>query len=164
MPSYEIKTNVLAPEEDITREFEGDNPAKLFNVMNEKIRSVFKVGAASFFDDKIKWDKLGDPVEFFGQWRGKDAKDQWTTFWVKVVILGKQNKKDKRGKVKIKIKPWLVTKIPYSTTFDKAMKNINMKSFYKKQIKKYVEETSRQVEEFDNELRDLFEAELKEVA
>ena len=158
MPNLEIKTNVLAPEEDITREFEGDNPAKLFGLMNELIRSTFRVGAASFFEDKVKWDKLGDPVEFFGQWRGKDSKDQWTTFWIKVVIIGKQNQKDKKGKVKVKIKPWLYTKMPYSTGLDKAMKTINMRSFYSNQIKAYVAAAKREIEKFDNEIRALFEA------
>ncbi|MFQ6009765.1 MAG: hypothetical protein ACE5J7_01440 [Candidatus Aenigmatarchaeota archaeon] len=162
MPDYILKTDVLAPEEDISREFEGHHPTRLFGVMNEKIRMIFKVGAANFFEDKVKWDKLGDPIEFFGQWRGKAGKDSLTTFWIKVVIQGRQNIKDKSGYVKVKIKPWLETKIPYSTALDKTLKVANMKTFYLKQIRSYVEEAKRQTENFDREIREMFEAELVE--
>ena len=155
---FVIRTDVLPLEGEIEREFEGSNPTKLLKEIPSMMKQIFKIGSSSFYEDKIKWDKLGDPVEFFAQWRGKVGEDFRTNFWLKVIVQGKQGMKDKNGSVVVRITGWLETEIPYETGIDKALKEVNMKMFYKKQLFRYVEGNKALIERLDKDIKEIMEA------
>ncbi|MEM5804718.1 MAG: hypothetical protein QXU82_02625 [Candidatus Aenigmatarchaeota archaeon] len=159
---YVVRTEVLPLEGEIERELEGSNPTKLLKEIPSLMKQLFKIGSSSFFEDKIKWDKLGDPVEFFAQWRGKVGEDARTNFWLKVVVQGRQGLKDKRGSVTVKITGWLETEIPHETSLDKAMKLANMRMFYAKQLQEYVRRNRALIERLDMDIRRAMEAGLPE--
>lgn len=137
MPQLVMKSDILAPAHTKTLKFFCDHPSKLMKVMPSLIKETFKITSTNFFEDRIKWDISADPVEFYGEWRGKDTKDNRTTLWVSVKLQGKQSLKEKKGEITIWLSGSLITQIPYSMIIDKTLYRIYAYYFYSNQRRYY---------------------------
>jgi len=104
MPELQLKTDILAPRHVKTLKFSGFFPSRFLKLIPSLIKGVFRLSSTRFFEDKIKWDKSADPIEFYGEWRGRDDKDERTSVWVKIKVQGVQKEKDKHGEITIEIK------------------------------------------------------------
>jgi len=151
-----VRTDVLAPEQDFKANYKCYHPSRLIGVMLEYLKMIWRVPSSAAYFDKIKWDRTGEVAEFYGDWRVLDKKDRFSKVTNRIVIQGKQGK-DKMGEVTIKIKPTVITELPYATIIDKALLWTYLNLVYKRQILQYVDIAQRRVKEFDAEVRKLLE-------
>jgi hypothetical protein len=153
MPELKLLTDIFSPHYVKTLRYEGDHPSRTLKFMPMLIRLAFRVTSTNFYEDEIKWDRSSDPIEFYGQWRGKYVLDARTTFWIKVKVIGKQSSKDKKGYVTIYIHPFLVTKFENNNILDKALYQSYTRLFYKRQRRKYIERQLHLSDRFEQELK-----------
>jgi hypothetical protein len=153
MPDLKLVTDVLSPHYVKTIRYEGDHPSWTLKLVPFLMRTTFRVTSTNFYEDEIKWDVSAEPIEFFGEWRGRSGIDARTALWVKVKVIGKQSSKDKKGYVTIYIHPYMKTTIPYSNAVDKMIAPVYTKFFYKGQIKKYIERKLILCQRFEDYLK-----------
>jgi hypothetical protein len=153
MAALEIKTDILAPKHAKILKFSGYNPKRFMKIAPNLLKDVLRLSSSNFFEDKIKWDKSTENREFYGEWRGKDGKDNRTDVWVKIKVQGSQNEKEKNGRVEIEIKGEMKTEFDYSNALDKGLYLAYSRLFYSEQRRKYVLEAKRQIETIENELK-----------
>lgn len=146
MPELQLKTDILAPRHTKTLTFSGYYPSRFLKIIPTLMKEVFRLSSTKFFEDKIKWDKSGDPIEFYGEWRGRDDKDARTSVWVNVTVQGTQKEKDKKGEVTIGITSTLVTKLPYSNFLEKILVRVYSYLFYSELRRKYVIKARKSLE------------------
>ncbi|OGI12428.1 hypothetical protein A3K64_04235 [Candidatus Micrarchaeota archaeon RBG_16_36_9] len=147
-----LVTDVFAPHYVKTLRYEGDHPSRTLKLIPALIKSNFRITSTNFYEDEIKWDVSAEPIDFFGEWRGRSGIDARTAMWVKVKVVGKQNSKDKQGHVTIYIHPYMKTTIP--------LKGINgliapfyAHFFYKRQIKKFIEKRLLYFQRFEDDIK-----------
>jgi len=148
-----ILTDILVPEREFVAEYAADNPAQLLGIMLELLKATWRVSSSKVYTDKIKWDVTGKETEFYGEWRARDPKDKRSTVWNRIIVQGVQDPKTKKGKVTIKVKSVLHTKLEFTTPIDEALRFFYLNTFYKDQIKKYVSIGKKRVQEFDDNIR-----------
>jgi len=148
-----LMADVFSPEHDKIINFSGDHPSKVLKLIPSLLKSIFKMSSTNVYEDDFKWDRSGDPVDFFAIWRGQDKKDNKTAVWIMVKAQGKQNVKDKKGYVTIMIHPYIKTSFPYSNSFDKALIKTYSHFFYGNQRKKYIERELIRLKEFEDEIK-----------
>jgi len=153
MPDLELKTDIFAPGHEKIIEYSGHHPSRLFKVIPPLIKNIFEITTSHFFEDKIKWDKSAEPIEFFGQWRGEDGKDGRTSVWVIVKVQGTQSSKEKMGNAIITIRGILQTKFPYTNVIDKSLVKTYSYLFYDKQRRYYIKEAKERFEVLENEIK-----------
>ena len=153
MPELKYIADVFSPHYVKTIKYSGDHPTTTLKTIPALMKSIFRITSTNFFEDEIKWDKSFEPIEFFGEWRGKFALDGRTTFWIKVKVIGKQNSKDKKGNVTIYIHPYMTTKLPYSNFLDKALALSYSHLFYGEQRRKYITRQLILLKRFEDELK-----------
>ena len=145
MPEIIMKSDILAPAHVKTLKFSCSHPSKLMKTIPSLMKETFKITSTNFFEDRLKWDRSADPVEFYGEWRGKDTKDKRTTLWISVKLQGKQSSGEKKGEITIWLSGSLITEIPYSMILDKTLYKMYAYYFY-----------SNHRREYSSEARDLF--------
>jgi hypothetical protein len=153
MPVLQLKTDILAPESVKTLKFAGYYPSRFLKLIPGLIKEIFRLSSTKFFEDKIKWDKSTDPIEFYGEWRGKDDQDKRTSVWIEVKVQGVQKENDKMGEVTIEISSTLDTKLPYSNFLEKALVRTYSYLFYSEQRRKYVIKARRLLEILEGKLK-----------
>jgi len=154
MPTLRLVADVYSPHFEKIIKYNGDHPSKVLKIIPPLIKIVFRITSTKFYEDEIKWDSSTDLIDFYGQWRGKDEKDARTAIWIKVKILGKQNKNDKKGWVEIHIHPYMITKIPYTSILEKILAKPYSHFFYGVQRKKYISRELIHLQRFENEIKD----------
>jgi len=152
---YEILTEVLAPEREVTREIKGFHPSGLLKFVPGLIKEVLKCQSSDFFEDRMKWD-VSNPklTQFYGEWRGRNTKDKLTDFWIRIIVHGYQNPVDKIGHVKFRIYGYLETNLDAKTPIHLLMNYIYFKTFYVIQLRYYLEESKEEANEMDQRMRD----------
>ena len=154
---WQISEDVFSPEHIKPIILTVHNPARLLKIMPELLINSFRrPSSADLYEDQIKWDVVGDPVEFYGSWRIRDKKDVRTAMWGNVVIQGKQSVKDKNGTVTIWLRGTLVTKILSTTPIDKSIAWLYMYMFYKERKRAYLAKAKEHFDRLENEIRDMF--------
>jgi len=153
----EIKTDVLAPQHELSNDYEGFHPSRLLKEIPELMKATWFFTSSKFFPDFLKWDVTGDDIEFFGQWRGRDPKDRFSDAWIKVKIHGEQNKKTKAGNVNVKVYGHIETTFETKNFIDDLIKKWFIKNTYQKQIKDYIRDEAEKIAKFDGEIRTIFE-------
>ena len=156
MADYKITTDILAPSDKKTIEYTGFHPSKIIKMMPDIIKDTLKVEGGGVFEDKIKWDVSGDPVSFYGDWRGKYAFDGRSFAVFKINVQGSQGAKDKVGKVKITIKGSVETKFPFTTSFHKSAVWFYTYFFYNKQRREYIDMGKILISRIEDEIRSTF--------
>ncbi len=154
MGDFGIVFDLLAPQHAIVREYVGHHPSRVLKEIPDIMKEVWRLKGSKFFEDKIKWDISGDPIDFFGQWRGRDQKYDYSNVWIKVHCIGKMATQTKMGHVTIWLTGTLETKLPYNNVFDEALKYFYLKLIYEQQMKNYLIDAKAKVIEFDNKLRE----------
>lgn len=153
MPDLQMKADILAPENTKVIKFSGDHPSIVLKLIPSLIKETFKVSSTNFYEDRIKWDISGDPIGFYGEWRGADKKDNKTSVWIKVKTQGEQTQKEKKGEVTIWISGIIATKFSYSNILDKSLVKIYSRLFYSEQRRRHVEEARRRFIILENEIK-----------
>ena len=159
---FKIRTDLLAPEFVKTLEFSGYDPTRLFAIIPELLKDVFKLDSPKIFEDEIKWDNAADPIKFFGHWRAKDTKDERTKVWPIIKMQGEVHTQDKRGSVTIWIYGYMEATYPWENLLDKIVTRINLWFFYAEQKRKYLEEARLRLNILESEVRKVFEIMQKE--
>ncbi len=156
---FVIKQDVLVPQHEYLREYTGNNPARLFKFIPSEMQFLWQLETSMFFEDKIYWDKSGDPITFYGEWRGKikNMADAFTIPWLKVRIQGYQATQTKIGTATIWIYPWLQTEFKYTNPFFDSLRYFYIKTLYQKQIHEFVKRQKEIADKFDKAIRELFE-------
>jgi len=157
MPDFVFITDMLAPQSEIVREFYVHHPSKALKEIPDILKETWKLKGSKVFEDKIKWDIAADPIDFFGQWRGRDVKDSYTTIWIKIRCLGKMAVQSKVGHITVWIEGFMETKLPYKNIMDEAWKYMYLKLIYEQQLKDYLVEGKAKVLALDNKIREVFE-------
>ncbi len=156
MADYKIATDILAPSDKKVIEYAGLHPSRIIKMMPDIIKNTLKVEGGSVFEDKIKWDVSGDPVSFYGDWRGKYPFDGRTNAFFKINVQGSQGAKDRIGKIKVTIKGTVDTKFPSVTFLHKSLILIYMYAFYNNQRRKYLETGKILISRIEDEIRSAF--------
>lgn len=152
MPKINLKDDVLAPEHVKKLKFTGKHPSRFLSLVPGLLKNIFRLSGSKFFEDKIAWDVSTPNTDFFGQWRGKDPKDERTSVWVKIRVMGSQNT-EKVGSAQIEITSNIQTKFEYSNLMGKGLVLLYSRLFYSEQRRKYVIEARKRLEELENELK-----------
>ncbi len=153
MPELQLKTDILAPKHIKTLKFSGYYPSRFLKIVPSIMKEIFKLTSTKLFEDKIQWDKSSDPIEFYGEWRGRDDKDARTSVWIKVKVHGIQREKDKNGEITIEITSTLFTKLPYSNFLEKMLVKTYSYLFYSEQRRNYIIKARRLLEVLENQLK-----------
>lgn len=153
MPDLRLRADIFSPQHIKVIKYSGNHPSKTLKMIPSLIKFVFRITSTNFYEDEIKWDKSGEPIEFFGQWRGRDGKDRRTDIWIKVKVIGEQNSKDKNGDVTIQIEPYMITKLPYSNFLDKLLAKTYSHFFYGNHRKEYIKRELILLTRFEDELK-----------
>ncbi|MEM7820314.1 MAG: hypothetical protein QW761_01795 [Candidatus Aenigmatarchaeota archaeon] len=156
MTEWRIIEDIFVPEQIKTIVLTVENPARIFSTIQDLLLESFRRTSPDFYEDIIKWDVSGDPIEFYGSWRIRDPKDARTTVWGIVTVQGKQSVKDKSGRKPIWLKFWLVTKIPYKTPIDKSIAWLYMKMFYAERKRLYLAKAKEHFDRLENNIRAMF--------
>jgi hypothetical protein len=156
LAEYKITTDILAPSDKKTLEYTGFHPTRIIKMMEDIIKDTLKVEGGDVFTDRIKWDVSGDPISFYGDWRGKYAFDSRTSANFKINAQGSQGAKDRIGKIKITIKGSVETKFPSTTFLHKSLVPIYMYAFYSKQRREYVNAGKVLISRIEDEIRSMF--------
>lgn len=134
----------------------GDHPSRILKIVPPLLLKIFRVTSTNLFEDDFRWDKSGEPIEFFAMWRIRDKKDVRTTCWTKVKVLGEQNSKDKKGRLMIDIHPYMITEFPYSNFIHKIFYRSYSYFFYGNQRRRYRERELILVDRLENNIREEF--------
>lgn len=155
MSKYELRTQVLTPEEEKAISFSGAHPSRFFGIMPGLIKKHFEVTSSKFFEDKIKWDIGDKSVQFFAVWRGRLPKDGRTNIWAQVKLQGVQNlDKEKMGEAVIFLSGTVLTKFNYLTILDKALYRSYTYLYYNNIRRKYLEEARRRLTRLENDIKE----------
>ncbi len=150
-----ITSDLLGPENKKSIEYSGYHVSRILKSMSEILKNSLKVEGADIFEEKLKWDVSGDPIEFYASIRAKNGMDSHSTVWIKVVIQGTQNKKDRMGNVKITLKGSLETEFSVNY-FTKSIVSLYNYFFYSNKRREYIEEGRMYIERVENEIRSMF--------
>ncbi len=155
-----LKLNVLAPGNEIVREFSGPKPSSLLKKIPSFLKEIFKLGSSEFFEDAIKWDVTGKDYSFMAQWRIKYGfiGDNFSKMWITVKLIGKESKESRNGNAKVFITGELKVKMPYDNSLQKFLRTAYLNIFYKDQVRKYIKMGEDSIKKLDNEIKKLFGA------
>jgi hypothetical protein len=153
MGELKQRNDVLAPHYVKVIKYNGENTSKVLKTIPALIKSTFKVTSTNFYEDQFKWDNVTEVNDFFAAWRGKYGYDTRTNLWVDVKVQGVQNEKTKKGNLTIWIRGYLITKFAYKYEFMKYFLRMYSYYFYSGQRIKYNEESRRNLDKFEKELR-----------
>lgn len=156
MEDYKITTDILAPSDKKVIEYAGFHPSRIIKMMPDIIKDTLRVEGGSVFEDKIKWDVSGDPVSFYGDWRGKYPFDGRSNAFFKINVQGSQGAKDRIGKIKITIKGSVETKFPFTTPFHRSALWFYSYLFYNRQRREYIDMGKILVNRIEDEIRSAF--------
>jgi hypothetical protein len=154
MPTLRLRAEVFQPQNFKTIRYEGHHPSRVLQFIPGLMKKAFKITSTDFYEDEIKWDVSGDPIEFLGLWRAKDDLDNRTLVWTKIKVIGKQNKKDKMGFVDINIEPWMYTELPYSNIMDKMLAKSYSFLYYGNIRRKYIKRELIKLKKLENSIRE----------
>jgi len=155
--SYQIELvqDVLSPHREWVADFNNvPHPTSLAKDMNDLAKWNWRIPSAATYIDRLEWDVTVDPTAWFGEWRYKDKKDKWTTIWNRVICQGTYDKKTKMGSVTVKVKPTMYTKFKTDYPFMAVFYWAYLQTFYKGQIRKYLEQSQARVRDFDAVVRE----------
>ncbi|MBL7160074.1 MAG: hypothetical protein ISS95_00765 [Candidatus Aenigmarchaeota archaeon] len=151
--NYEIRTDVLRDIE-WSRNYKGQHPSKLIKKIPTLMKEIYKCQSSDFFSDHLKWDVSdSNETQFYGEWRARYKTDDRTKIWAYVKIHGYQDPRTKMGRVNVRIKSTIVTKMVYSNIFMLAMLYMYYTIFYVKQSRDNHKIAMEFVEELDAEIR-----------
>jgi len=154
MPSIEIRTDVLAPEKEYVATYKNvPKPTQLVPEMLQMGKSNWRVPSSCAYTDKIMWDVSGEPIDWYGEWRFRDKRDNFTTVFIRVICQGTYDKKTKTGDVTVKVKPVMETKFEWNNPVMGGLWYIWFKTFYQEQMRKVIRLEQVRVQEFDDEIR-----------
>lgn len=122
--------NVLVPDESFKINYKGKNCLRIFQIVQPILMETMEVDSPKFYEDLALWD--GNSGPFRGAWRAKKPWDRWTLFWISVNAWGRIDLRDpeKRGRLTIKIRPYLETRIEYATELQRAIWWVYSHLFY----------------------------------
>lgn len=151
---FVIVTDVLAPAYIKTIELTGIHLSKILKEVPGILQDVLRVESKDIYEDQIKWDVSGEPVEYYGAWRGIEGKDRLTTNCGIVVVHGKQFSKDKNGNITVWIRGNLSTKYETPTAFHKFLGWLWFKIFYADRRQKYLVEAKEKLDIIEATIRE----------
>jgi hypothetical protein len=124
---YSIEEEVLAPAGEISINYKGSNPFRIYRMLPKMLQLIFHGRGKNIFERSFKWDITTDPREFsFDIWfedakMGGDARSRQK---IRVRCHGHQpsDPNSPNGIIKIAIKAWLTTSYGFNSQFEKMMK------------------------------------------
>jgi hypothetical protein len=155
--SYTVDSDMLYPNDAKTIKYTGPNPTKILFKWQSIVKNVYRIKGADTYEDVFKWD-VANPtlIKFFTKWRIKNKLDGRSTFFSSIAVQGEMDKKTKEGWVSVSYKGKIITKIPFTTPFDKALKHLYFQKFYIRQLRRYARTLQTQLNDFDTAVRSLY--------
>jgi hypothetical protein len=154
MPEIQIRTDVIAPEKEYVATYKNvSRPTQLAPEMLLMGKSNWRVPSSCAYTDKIFWDVTTDPIDWYGEWRFRDKRDDFTKVLIRVICQGTYDKKTKMGDVTIKIKPVMVTEFKWNNPIVGALWYMWFRLFYQHELRKTIRLEQVRVQEFDDEVR-----------
>ncbi len=157
MPMFKVEmiNDVLAPNREFIADFFNvHKPTQLAKDMHDIAKWNWRIPSAATYADRLEWDTTDDPINWFGEWRYRDKKDKWTTVWIRVICQGTYDKKTKTGSVTVKVKPTMFTKFESTNPLAAGIFWFYLQTFYKGQLRKYLEMSQARVRDFDAIVRE----------
>ena len=148
-----ISADVLAPERIQIITISGQKISKVLRVIPAIMKDIFKLESSAFYEDEMKFDTSGDPINFYGKWRGRVRKDERTTTWYTIIVQGSESKKDGNGTTEVRMIGTITTKLPYDNPLQIAASQAYLYFSYKEQRRKYIVDSKRMLLDFDKEVR-----------
>ena len=145
MATITIKQDVLAPEYLKVLKLSGYHPSELLKLIPSLLLEIYRQQSPSLFEDNLRWDASGDPINFYAIWRIRDGKDARTKVFTKVVVEGQQSKTDLSGSIVVAIRSWVQTDVEYNNPLSRAGIWFYDRVFYKKHRLQYIDEARRNV-------------------
>lgn len=154
MPNYELRTQILSPEEEKTFSFTCPHPSRFFKIIPQLLQNTFEVTTSHLFEDKIKWDVGDTSVQFFGWWRVDEGKDRRSRILAQIKFQGSQELKgEMKGNATIFLTAFLTTRFPYTNVLEQGIYKIYTYLLYNKQRRFYIEQAKNRLQHIENEIR-----------
>ncbi len=134
-----IKDDLMAPHETIKINYRGPNPAGVMSLIPDLIKNTMKISSKDLLETDLRWDNSSENNTFYGMWMGKRTEDRWTKTFIRLVLQGTQNSKDKMGDFTLQLKGYIETKYGYSNFFQRGFWYIYNYKFYYAQRRKYID-------------------------
>lgn len=157
MGEYKLFFDLIGPQFVKVFEYSGPSPSKIIKQIRDPVMDIMQIEGPSFYEDSLKWDNGGDPLKFFGIWRGIEGKDERSKVTMFIKLQGEESPKTKEGKLIMWIRYYLTVNIPYNNALQKSFAFLNANLFYKKRTKQYQEEARRRMNDFEDMLRNIFD-------
>lgn len=160
-----VITNDLLPQRELkVFEYTGHHPSRLINLIPTLMKERIGIESTDFFEDKIEWDKSGDPISFYGKWRGKIERDNYSDIWLTIIAQGHQSVSTKQGYTRIFLTGNVKTKLPVDNKIIPQLSFLNRVFsiiyywlFYGRQIQEYVRTGREMLDKIEMEIRNMFE-------
>jgi len=163
---YNVKSDLLYPNETKVINYTGPKPTRILFKISNLLKTSFRIKGSDTYEDVFKWD-VANPIiiKFFVKWRCRKKLDARSVFYGSIVAQGEMDKKTDEGWISITYKGHIDTGIPYNTSLDKALKHLYFQKFHIKHLKAYAKKMMIILNDFDRNVRALYnieEAPIKE--
>lgn len=143
-------------ERDITIDYSGKSPQKIYYKMKELFLSVFNVPQGKIQEMFYTWEKKADTDKIDTRWRVVKDKDMYS--FLRFDVSYKANVTAGEGTASIKIKPRFVTEYPQDTLIQQSIfyemaRRFWHNTFYQKQRLKWFDEGKQLSAKFETELK-----------
>ena len=156
MPKVTIMQDVLAPEYLKVLKFSGYHPSELLKLIPSLLLDIYRQQSPALFEDNLRWDASGDPINFYAIWRIKDGKDARTKVFTKVIVEGQQSKTDLSGSIVVAIRSWVQTDSEYNNPVGRFGIWFYDKVFYRRHRFQYIDEARRNVIRLEDAIKAYF--------
>ncbi len=147
---------IFEPVKNISMSFSGKYPERYYKKINELIRSVFNVPDAYVQETAYNWEKLKDTQRFEVNWMVNKLFDIYTYLTVEISMKGFSSEGE--GKVKVTLKPRMITEYPQDTILQQniiyeILRRFWHKFFYHHKRMEYLNKCKELIVTFEQELK-----------
>jgi hypothetical protein len=121
---------VFEPAKEIEMNFTVKNPEKFYKKINELIRTVFNVPDAYVQEKEYSWEKGKGKEKFDISWEVNKILDIYSYIVVEIDLKG--SAAEGEGKVRVRLKPRLITEYPQDTLWQQSIFYEMLRRFWHK--------------------------------
>ncbi len=163
MGKLTITDECMGPDKYLKMKYTGPDPWGMAKKIGSSIRPFFHVSSSGTNNYLIKWDDVGESIDFYSQWWVKRDMSRYSKMYVDIKIQGSKNKKTNTGDFSLNMWAQVRTDVEGMSVFLKPFWVLYSYLFYNKLRRKFIEVCNNRVLNFAQELKKHFNLETTEI-
>lgn len=156
MAKIEVIDECMGPDKYARLDYSGPDPWGVVKKIDGLAKPFFHVSSIGFNNYKVKWDVVGDNIEFYSQWWVKRDFSRFSDMYIDIKVQGFKNKKTNAGKFSLLMWAQVQTGVSGMGLFLKPFWVVYSYLFYNKLRRKFIQVCNSRVLQFKNELKEHF--------